>query len=177
MRDQPGAVMRLMTAIVFTFLAAGYLHAEEDCAAPESPVSVSRDVLDELTGWIALHTDYDVSQLYHAPPEISFCGVGDIIDYESSTILVEPFLKAAYDLPNRHIYLVAPWSEKEPFDRSVLLHEMIHDVQLSNQQWECIGAPEMEAYLLQAKYLEGFGIIPNFNWQQIYALSRCPKTD
>lgn len=177
MRAKPGAVMRLTTAIVLTFFAAGYLYAEEDCTAPELPVSVSQDVLDHLTGWIALHTSYDVSQLYHSPPEILFCGVGDIVDYESSTILVEPFLEAAYDLPNRRIYLVTPWSEKEPFDRSVLLHELVHDVQLSNREWECVGAPEMEAYLLQAKYLEDFTIIANFNWQRIYALSRCPKTD
>lgn len=160
------------------FLAVGQARAEHACPDTEKlPTTVSEKVINDLTGWIALHTSYDVSLLYTDPPMISFCNVGDTIDHEAATIIVEPFLRAAYNLPEREIHLVAPWSEQDPYDRSVLLHEMIHDVQLSNREWACIGAPEMEAYLLQARYLEEQGLSPNFDWQSIYTLSRCPKTD
>lgn len=167
--------MRLFLLLALMLLA-GAASAEEDCfGAPLKPISVSENITNELIGWIALHTMYDVSLLFNEPPKITFCEIGDMIDYEASTIRVEPFLSAAFNLPEREIYLVMPWSQDDPYDRSVLLHELIHDVQLSNRDWPCVGAPEMEAYRLQAKYLAENGVKPDFDWAGIYALSRCPK--
>jgi hypothetical protein len=118
---------------------------------------------------------YDVRELAASPPEIRFCAVGADIDYEGQDLRVEPELRAAYDLSRRVVHLVLPWSADDPYHRSVLLHELIHDVQLSNRDWSCTGEPEWEAYTLQAIYLEEQGIIPPFDWAGILRLSRCPS--
>jgi len=131
-------------------------------------------LLDDLVGWIARNTDYDVSLTYRSPPTISLCEPGDTVTYEGADLIVDPALRAAYDLRARRIHLVAPWSPENPFDVSVLLHELIHDVQLANRGWDCIGAPELEAYWLQDKWLAERGIRPGFDWAAIRMLSRCP---
>ncbi len=148
---------------------AGCMVAE---TSPEP--AVTRSVLNELIGWIALRTDYDVSAVYRDPPEIVFCHVGEIVEYEAEGLLVDEILAAAYDLTKRRIYLVEPWSAEDSFDLSVLLHELIHAVQLDNRDWPCTGAPEWEAYMLQSVWLRYQGIVADFDWNTIYRLSKCP---
>lgn len=172
--------MRLIMAIVAALsLSGGPVSASEAVCASgqgeQAPPEVPAALLTELTGWIALHTMYDVRELAASPPEIRFCAVGTDIDYEGQILRVEPELRAAYDLPGRVVHLVLPWSADDPYHRSVLLHELIHDVQLSNRDWACTGEPEWEAYTLQAIYLEEWGIIPPFDWAGILRLSRCPS--
>ncbi len=149
---------------------------DADCIAPEPSTrpAVTRSDLDSLIGWIALKTDYDLRSVYHDPPEIVFCQVGEIVDYEAERLLVDEILAAAYDLSRRRIYLVQPWTSEEPFDLSVLLHELIHAVQLDNRDWPCPGAPEWEAYTLQFLWLQDQGIMPDFDWRTIHKLSQCP---
>jgi hypothetical protein len=151
---------------------------ELDCDAPPPPTfsTVSRSDLDKLIGWIALKTDYDLSSVYHNPPEIFFCDVGDVIDYEAEGLLVDDLLAAAYDHSRSRIILVQPWTASDPYDLSVLLHEVIHAVQLDNRDWPCVGAPEWEAYSLQALWLAEHGIVPDFDWGFIFNLSLCPTS-
>jgi hypothetical protein len=165
------AVILFVLCLARPALAAEHDLCPSDAAIPEVPAAL----LTELTGWIALHTMYDVRQLAADPPEIRFCAVGSMIDYEGTDLRVEPELRAAYDLPNRVVHLVLPWSADNPIHRSVLLHELVHDVQLSNRDWACVGEPEWEAYTLQALYLEGLGIHPGFDWAAIRRLSTCPQ--
>jgi hypothetical protein len=158
-------------------LAAGAADADptdEVCPSDLPAPHVPDELLAELIGWIALTTIYDVSDTWRNPPEIAFCAPGDRLAYEERTILVEPSLQAAYDLPARRIHLVLPWWPDDLFDRSVLLHELVHDVQLANRDWDCIGAPEWEAYRLQDQWLQEHGMIHAFDWDAIAALSRCP---
>ena len=133
-----------------------------DCEAPEPPTGpvVTSSDLDGLIGWIALKTDYNLGSVYRDPPEIVFCKVGEIVDYEAEGLLVDEILAAAYDASRRRIYLVQPWSAEDPFDLSVLLHELVHAVQLDNREWPCPGAPEWEAYTLQSLWLRDHGITP-----------------
>lgn len=174
---QLGAAVLIMA---FGLLGANSAAADEPmdpyCGAsrPSADYPVSRSDLDRLIGWIALRTDYDLSPVYRDPPEIVFCQVGEIVDYESDGLLVDEILAAAYDLSRRRIYLVRPWTAEDPFDLSVLLHELIHAVQLDNRDWPCPGAPEWEAYMLQSLWLRDQGIIPGFDWNSIYKLSQCP---
>lgn len=164
-----------------TAVPAFALEPDEACPVPPPVASdpkalplVTKAILDELVGWIAIHTSYDVSVTYRNPPTITFCEVGDTVEYEDRNILIDETLRAAYDAQDRHIHIVLPWSGDEIYDRSVLLHELIHDVQLQNREWECIGAPEWEAYHLQDKWLREHGIYHDFDWLVIYMLSRCP---
>ena len=134
---------------------------------------ISDQVFDDLIGWLAIHTAYDLKLTYQLPPSVSFCVVGEIIAYEDHELIVEKELRAAFDYPHRRIFLVRPWSKDDLFDLSVLLHELIHDVQLHNRDWECAGAPELEAYRLQDKWLRSHGIAHAFDWKVILHLSKC----
>lgn len=162
--------------------AASALGSDEACpvppsvaADPEAHPVVTEEIFDELVGWIALHTTYDVSMTYRDPPEVTFCDIGDTVSYEDREILIDETLRAAYDAENRHIHIVLPWTGEKIYDRSVLLHELIHDVQLQNRDWECIGAPEWEAYHLQDQWLREHGIDHDFDWLVVYMISRCPR--
>lgn len=140
---------------------------------PRVPAAVGESLFNQLIAWIALNTTYDLTPVYADPPTLSFCRVGEIIDYEHSDLLVDKALLAAFDRDRRHIFLTHPWSPLSYFDQSVLLHELIHDAQLQNREWDCAGAPEREAYLLQDKWLIARGIDHPFDWQKIARLSRC----
>lgn len=152
--------------------SASRAQSPEECA--DWPV-IPDTLIPDLTAWIALHTMYDVGELYRSPPRIEFCSVGDWINYEEGELRVEPELRAAYNHPSDTVFLVLPWSADNPYDRSVLLHELIHDVQLANRDWPCVGAPELEAYLFQAEYLAAYDIDPGFDWRSIFLLSLCPE--
>ena len=165
---------RVLVATLALALAAGPA-TPGPCDVSGAAPRVPEALLDGLVGWIALHTMYDVGQTWRNPPEIVFCEVGEIIAYEGRGLLVDPALRAAYDKPARRIHLVEPWSADSLIDRSILLHELIHDVQLLNRDWPCIGAPEWEAYRLQDQWLQEQGVILPFDWPAIRRLSDCPE--
>ncbi|NKX43804.1 DUF6647 family protein [Roseicyclus persicicus] len=171
-------------ALLCAALAAGPGHAGDDAAGcppaplgPPLPEAIGRPLFDGLVGWIALATDYDLLPTYTDPPTVSFCRVGETIAYAQADLIVDPALLAAYDHGQTHIFLTHPWSPVSLFDQSVLLHELIHHVQLTNRDWACTGAPELEAYLLQDRWLQERGVRHPFDWRMILALSRCPGAD
>jgi hypothetical protein len=134
------------------------------------------ELITELIGWIASHTGYDVSQTRKDPPLVRFCKRGDTIDYESEAVMVEPHLRAAYDLEARVIYLVAPWQASRIEDQGVLLHELIHGIQWGARKWDCLQQPEYEAYRLHAAWLQEHRLPVPFDLSQIFMRSRCGKS-
>lgn len=147
--------------------------AAEDCRSPRQ--AEAEALAGDLLDWIAANTVYDVTETRAALPWIAFCAPGDVLSYEGAPVLVDPHLEAAYDAKARTIHLVDPWTPEDPFARSVLLHELIHDVQLLNRDWPCLGAPEWEAYKLQEQWLLEHGIEHDFDWLYIYFTSKCPR--
>ena len=145
---------------------------DDGCRAGVPP---PRDMVTELTHWIGENTNYDISRTLQEPPRVSFCKTGEAIVYEGDEMIVDPRLKAAYDLSERRIFLVLPWDAGDPRDASALLHELIHDIQLLNRDWPCLGAPEWEAYKLQAAWLREQGVESDFDWLHIYMRARCPR--
>jgi hypothetical protein len=143
-----------------------------DCGPPPLP---SQALMEDLLDWIEAETDYDTAPARAALPVISFCETGEVIAYDGDDMMVDAGLRAAYDFSRAHIYLVLPWDAEDPYDASVLLHELVHHVQLTTRTWDCIGAPEWEAYKLQERYLGQHGIDPDFDWLHIYMMSRCPR--
>lgn len=145
------------------------------CPGAEPITDVPAPLLIELTDWIARNTDYDVSVTLASPPAIRACSIGETISYEGVETVVAADLRGAYSLTDRTIFLVSPWSPDNIADRARLLHELVHDVQFQTARWRCAQAAETEAYRLTATWLEAQGMVPHFNWFEIYLLSRCPS--
>ena len=145
-------------------------HEPKVFAPSHNPVGIPQDLIQELLAWIGAATGYDTGI---EPPEIAFCNTGDCIPYSTDTLTVDETLNGAYDWLNTRIILVRPWDANRPLDVSVLLHELVHHVQLANRTFECTAATEWEAYKLQADYLAQHGIASGFNWSQIYLQSNC----
>lgn len=165
--------MRLALVLLMLLLATPVRsQPATGCTDPALPPAA---LTQDLIRWIGAQTQYDITRTLAAPPDVSFCETGHDITYEGKTVIVDQGLRAAYDLSRRHIFLVQPWSASNPKDVSAYLHELIHDVQLLNRSWPCIGAPEWQAYKLQEAWLAERGIDPGFDWLQIYMHSRCPR--
>lgn len=160
-------------ALVAAFMAAApsafaeVVAAREDCTRP-SPALVA-----ELLDWIGAASGYDVAGARADPPAIFFCDEGDVLDYPGGTAVVEPGERGVYDYEARVIYLVGPWSPEDPRQRSVLLHELVHDVQFANRAWECPNATEWEAYKLQEAWMAEQGLVAEFDWVRIWFWSKC----
>ena len=141
------------------------------CPAP-LPMSVPDAVTEALAEWIEAHSDYTLPQ---GAPAIFMCQSGEVITYEGHDLLVDSDLRAAYDLVEDRIFLVAPWSEDDPMQLSSLLHELIHRAQFHARDWPCPAAAEPEAYRLQEAWLAERGVDPGFEWVEIYLHARCPS--
>ena len=128
----------------------------------------------ELVDWIRAATQYDVSRTRADPPVILFCDEGDTLDYAGGTTLIEPGEGGVYDYAARVIYIVAPWDPEDTWQRSILLHEIVHDVQFLNRSWPCPNATEIEAYELQDAWLLENGVQHDFNWLAIWFWAQCP---
>ncbi|MEX5727288.1 hypothetical protein Ga0609869_000641 [Rhodovulum iodosum] len=170
--------LALLAALALSPAAAHVLGAEvppADCPAPAAEPEVPGALVQELLVWIGRATGYDVAESLARPPEIDFCSKGEWVDYEDARVLVDDQLRAVYDWPRRRVLIVRPWHADAPRDVSVLLHELVHHVQLLNRDWECLQAPEWEAYKLQDRWLAERGIASGFDWLAIYFMSRCPR--
>lgn len=130
-------------------------------------------LVQELLDWIGAASGYDVAGARADPPAIFFCDEGDVLDYPGGTAVVEPGERGVYDYEARVIYLVGPWSPEDPRQRSVLLHELVHDVQFANRAWECPNATEWEAYKLQEAWMAEQGLVAEFDWVRIWFWSKC----
>lgn len=82
-----------------------------------------------------------------------------------------------YDADRMAIWLVRPWSPRNPQDVSVLLHELIHHRQAAAGHWYCPGAQELPAYRLQQAWLAEFGLTANVNWIAVVLESGCTPRD
>jgi Domain of unknown function (DUF6647) len=82
-----------------------------------------------------------------------------------------------YDPQSSTIYLVEPWSQDNPHDVSVLLHELVHHRQQMARNWECPNAQELPAYRLQDKWLAERGLKARVNWLAVLIESSCSPRD
>jgi len=136
-----------------------------------------REVARELLRWIGDNSGYDTARFVANPPKISFSDPGETVVYEGRPIVLHEPVKGVYDIQVRRITLVRPWSRKDLFNISTLLHELVHYVQYESRDWTCWHATEWEAYKLQERWLRERGIDAGFNWVEIYLLSRCTPRD
>jgi hypothetical protein len=66
---------------------------------------------------------------------------------------------ALYSKNERLIFLASTWKKDDILDQSILVHELVHHLQMENHiQLECWGRYEARAYELQIQWLRGQGI-------------------
>jgi hypothetical protein len=85
--------------------------------------------------------------------------------------------RGLYDPEAETIWLVQPWNAKNPYDVSVLLHELVHHRQAGHGHWYCPGAQELPAYRLQQAWLNEMGLEPDVNWIAVILESGCTPRD
>lgn len=86
-------------------------------------------------------------------------------------------LRGIYAATTATIYLVRPWSPRDPRDVSVLLHELVHHRQVTARHWYCDTAQEWDAYKLQERWLAEQGLDAGFYWPAILLEASCTPRD
>lgn len=85
--------------------------------------------------------------------------------------------RGLYDPDTQTIFLVRPWSMRNPQDVSVLLHELIHHRQATARHWYCPGQQELPAYRLQDAWLADQGESISINWIAASLAAGCTPDD
>lgn len=85
--------------------------------------------------------------------------------------------RGLYDPDSATIWLVRPWSAKNPHDVSTLLHELVHHRQAAHGHWYCPGAQELPAYRAQQAWLNALGLEPDVNWVAVVLEAGCTPRD
>lgn len=163
-------MMRALAFAGLLGLAACPASADDTCPAFDLDA-----LIDDLSTWIAGHSDLRTDRLRAVVPDIIFCAPHDHVAYDDGELIVEDDMLAAYDLAARRIYLVEPWQASDPRAVSTLLHELVHAAQFDSREWECAQATEWQAYQLQAAWLAEHGIETEYDWAAIALRSLCPS--
>ncbi|KUF12549.1 DUF6647 family protein [Pseudoponticoccus marisrubri] len=112
------------------------------------------------------------------PPEIRLIGAPRAASMHSALFAShQGRLRGLYDPQAQTVYLVHPWSARDPFDVGVLLHELVHHRQNGAGHWYCPGAQELPAYRLQQRWLQGMGLEPDVNWIAVVLEAGCTPRD
>lgn len=186
---------RALTAATVLGLAIGLMSSTTEALSHGSatettqpvecrPVSAERtgelpgdSLVSGLLEWIGANSEYDVSASLANPPTVRFCEAGSQLAYEGKAIHFHSRLNGVYDEVAKQICLARPWDASGVRDRGVLLHELVHHVQLDSKSWPCPKATEWEAYKLQELWLLENGVTPDFDWMYIVLDSSCTPRD
>ncbi len=165
------------TIIGLTMLESGAASAGPviDGARDSQEETAIRALLTELVSWIDAEDTYQTTD--RPIVEIKFVDAGETITAEGQEFIVADRTRGLYDGNKATIYLARPWSADSPFDRSVLLHELVHHLQVDARHWYCPQAMEWDAYRLQETWLGEQDIASGFYWPAILLESSCAKRD
>ncbi|MDF0599124.1 hypothetical protein P1J78_00130 [Psychromarinibacter sp. C21-152] len=133
------------------------------------------DTMEELNLWLDGYTDLPRSDVPLA--RVEFVQPGADILYDGHMTQIDQTVRGVYDADTATIYLVRQWYGVTAFDRSVLLHEMVHHRQANAKHWYCPQAMEWDAYLIQEDYLNAHGETGDFNWAWVLLASSCAVRD
>jgi hypothetical protein len=122
------------------------------------PTHISADIVRTYIKWIVDQTGWptaDVPPVKTTSPE----ELGKMLLGRSSG-LEEIIRPAALYSKNEHlIYLATTWKNDDVLDQSILVHELVHHLQVENHiQLECWGRYEAQAYELQIRWLRAQGV-------------------
>lgn len=159
--------LRAAVAVAAQFVLASSLFA----VAGER--TVSPELIAQLHHWIDAATDLPVAK---TPASFVFAKTGDIAEPSEMAALIGGVPRGLYDQGTATITLVLPWSEDNPQDVAVLLHELIHHRQMG-RHFYCEAAKEHSAYKLQRDWLAEQNLALSVNWLAVVLASSCASRD
>ncbi|WP_420326882.1 DUF6647 family protein [Mameliella sp.] len=133
------------------------------------------DLVTHLEDWLDARTELPGRG---TPPQIRVIG-----ETRARNLLTRPAsrkggrTRGLYDPESGTVYLIRPWDPRNPFDASVLLHELVHHRQAKAGHWYCPGAQELPAYRLQDAWLHEMGLAADVNWIAVVLEASCPRRD
>ncbi|MDU8913640.1 DUF6647 family protein [Aestuariicoccus sp. MJ-SS9] len=128
-----------------------------------------------LEDWLDANTDLPRRD---SAPDIALIGAARAASMHTSRhASQEGHARGLYDEEAGAIYLVRPWDARNPYDVSVLLHELAHHRQAEAGHWYCPGAQELPAYRLQDEWLGALGLAADVNWVAVVLEAGCTPRD
>jgi hypothetical protein len=119
-------------ACVLAFLGSTGTGRARPPAGPDSTTPSIAALVSELEEWLDRESRYKRRAV---PVTVRFAGT-EAMESAASMPGVQGFaLRGYYDPPTATIYMLGPWSPDNPYDVSVLLHELVHHRQQSLTHW------------------------------------------
>lgn len=133
------------------------------------------ELVSHLEDWLDMHTDL---QRRETAPVIKWTIQANVASITGSKrAAYVQTVRGLYDAERATIWLVRPWSARDPHDVSVLLHELVHHRQAGDGHWYCPGAQELPAYRTQQAWLAELGLELHVNWIAIVLEAGCTPRD
>lgn len=158
----------------FVSLGSGMNAQAEDLLAWRQSGSVY-ELIEHLEDWLDANTNLPRRE---ALPVVRLTTRGNIASLSGSghTTFVDT-ARGLYDSDSTTIWLVMPWSGRDPRDVSVLLHELTHHRQAGHGHWYCPAAQELPAYRTQQAWLAELGLALDINWIAVVLDAGCTPRD
>ena len=155
-------------AILSTILTAG-----SSSAAPPEPVLPARQIA-ALEHWLDQNSPWPRKP---TPPQFTLAtpAQAQTLSGHAGRLGLTP--RAYYDPESATITLITPFNPRDPYDVSVVLHELVHHRQHDAAHWYCPGAQEKSAYDLQSQWLSERGLPDRINWIAVILEAGCTPRD
>ncbi|MDW4548389.1 DUF6647 family protein [Defluviimonas sp. D31] len=169
----------LAALVVTAALVAAALPAQSEItvvgARTHTELAAIEKAAPVLEAWIDHFGTYPRAE--GPPPRIVMVPAGKMAAISAETAHHGPATRGAYDAETATIYLQRPWFADKVYDRSILLHELVHHRQAHARHWYCDQAMEWDAYKLQETFLDQAGLESGIFWLAIALESSCAVRD
>lgn len=132
------------------------------------------DLIDTLDHWLDAESPYPPRA---TAPRIRMISPQRALAMSTGKGRLGSTRRGLYDPDSQTIFLVRPWSIRNPQDVSVLLHELAHHRQATARHWYCPGQQELPAYRLQEAWLAERGESIEINWIAASLAAGCTPND
>lgn len=138
---------------------------------------ISSETVRSYINWIIQQTGWPATGI---PPikMTSFAHLRELAGLSSDVEWIRP--AAFYSKSDHLIYLADSWNKDNVVDQSILVHELVHHLQIEDHiQFACWGRYEAQAYELQIQWLRSQGVKDPHNLlhaskASIESLAECP---
>lgn len=150
---------------------------ERPLAKSKGDVDAATKIAVGLIAWIVAKTGWTADDM----PAIQFIPHEELAKRYADGNTAAPRVDALYSDKDDTIYLPSGWNLHNLRDRSALLHELVHHLQMVNKvKVNCQAEYEWDAYKLQIAWLREKGVedplkLMGVDLMAIYVFSHCPE--